>query len=470
MTEVFPENFLWGGALAANQCEGAYLSDGKGMSTVDVLPYADVRERLFNIKPELQEKYFYPSHEAINFYDNYKEDIALMAEMGLKCLRTSIAWSRIFPKGDDESPNEKGLEFYDRLFDELLKYNIEPIITLSHYEMPLHLLKEYGGWKNRKLIGFFEKYAETVFKRYKDKVKYWMTFNEINVIKIMPYLGGGMILNPKDKNYLQDIYQGAHHQFVASAKAVKLCHEIIPGSKIGMMLAGMLSYPKSCLPNDVLENLKHQQSNLFFCDVMIRGKYPRYIERFFEENKIHLDIQESDLDIIASGKVDYLAFSYYMSNVISSQRDESMIGNFSIGEPNPNLEASDWGWQIDEVGLRVYMNQLYDRYQIPLMIVENGLGAVDEFVDGKVHDDYRIDYTRRHLKEISEAIKDGVELLAYTSWGIIDLVSCSTGEMKKRYGFIYVDRDNDGKGDSKRYKKDSFAWYQQVIKTNGREL
>lgn len=463
----FPKDFLWGGAVSAHQCEGAYNEDGKGLCTADVLVCGDYR-RLLEVNTELQEGVYYPSHEAVDFYHRYKEDVAMFAEMGFKAFRTSIAWSRIFPNGDDPEPNEKGLQFYDDLFDELLKYGIEPVVTLSHYELPLNLLKEYGAWENRKLVGFFEKYARTVFERYKGKVKYWMTFNEINTIRLMPYLGGGMILDREDPDFMQRAYQAAHHQFVASSLAVKACHEIIPDAKIGMMLAGALAYPKTCRPEDNMKCLEEGRRTLFFADVQMRGYYPSYMKRFMRENHISIRMEDGDKELLKTYTADYLAFSYYMSSVISaSPEDDSMVGNFSVGETNPYLETSEWGWQIDAVGLRVYLNQLYDRYQKPLFVVENGLGAADHITDGKIEDDYRISYLREHIRQMKEAVDDGVELMGYTPWGCIDLVSCSTGEMKKRYGFIYVDKDNDGKGTLKRMKKKSFDWYRKVIETNG---
>jgi 6-phospho-beta-glucosidase len=472
MNKGFPKEFLWGGALSAHQCEGAYNEDGKGLCTADTLIYGEVRERLFNISTEIKEGFFYPSHEAIDFYHRYKGDVKLLAEMGFKVLRTSIAWSRIFPNGDDETPNEKGLQFYDDLFDELLSYNIQPVITLSHYELPLNLLNKYGAWTNRKLIKFFETYAKTVFQRYKDKVKYWMTFNEINVIKMMAYFGGGMPINRTEPDFLQKVYQAAHHQFVASSLAVKACHEIVPDAKIGMMMAGMLSYPKTCNPNDVWKNIEMERNSLFFSDVMMRGCYPSYIKRYFEENNIHVEMEDGDLGLIKNYPTEFLAFSYYMSSVASTDpEDNKMIGNFSIGVSNPHLDTSEWGWQIDPTGLRIYLNNLYDRYQKPLFIVENGLGAVDTVKeDGNIEDDYRINYLKQHIAAMKEAVKDGVELLGYTPWGCIDLVSASTGEMKKRYGFIYVDKDNEGNGTLNRSRKKSFYWYKKVIATNGENL
>lgn len=464
----FPEGFLWGGAISAHQTEGAYLEEGKGLSTADTLVCGNVMQRLLKIDTNLHDGVYYPSHEAIDFYHKYKEDVSLFAEMGFKALRTSIAWSRIFPNGDDAEPNEQGLAFYDGLFEEMIKHNIQPVITLSHYEMPMHLSKQYGGWQNRELIGFFENYAKTVFKRYKDKVKIWMTFNEINVIRMMPYLAGGMLVDYEDPAFLTKVYQAAHHQFVASSLAIKACHEIIPDAQIGMMLASQLSYPKTCNPSDVWKNAEHERGALFFSDVMIRGYYPHYMTRFFEENHVQLETQPEDFELLQKYTAEFLSFSYYMSSVISNDPQEQITGNFSMGESNPYLKTSEWGWQIDAIGLRILLNQLYDRYQKPLFIVENGLGAMDVLTDDlQIEDDYRIDYLKSHVEAMEDAIKDGVDLMGYLPWGCIDLVSCSTGEMKKRYGFIYVDKDNDGNGTLQRIKKKSFYWYKELIATNG---
>lgn len=471
----FPDNFLWGGATAANQLEGAYREGGKGLSIIDVLPMCDYRFRIM-LEPDKAlteaEGVYYPSHEAIDFYHRYKEDIALFAEMGFKCFRLSIAWSRIFPNGDDEKPNEEGLKFYDDMFDELLKYNIQPVVTISHFETPLALLNNYGGWKNRKLIEFYEKYAKCIFERYKDKVKYWMTFNEINMIAHLPYIGGGVIIG-KDENRKQVIYQAAHHEFVASALAVKACHEIIPDAKIGCMIAGGATYPYSCRPEDVFEAMQKNRISFFFADVQSKGVYPSYAKRLFAENDVNLKMEEGDEELLKKYTVDYIAFSYYSTNAVSTSPEnaEKTGGNIFGGIKNPYLESSEWGWQIDPKGLRYTLNELYDRYQKPLFIVENGLGAVDVLEkDGTINDDYRIKYMNDHLVEAREAVADGVELMGYTSWGCIDLVSASTGEMKKRYGFIYVDKDNEGCGTLKRIPKKSFYWYKDVIATNGESL
>lgn len=416
----------------------------------------------------------YPKRWGSDFYHHYKEDIALMAEMGFKTYRMSIAWSRIFPKGDETVPNEEGLAFYDAVFDELNKNGIEPLVTLSHYEFPIHLVTEYGGWKNRKIVDFFVHYAETVFDRYKGKVKYWLTFNEINILGMTGYLSGGLLFED-GKLDLEEMYQAVHHQFIASSLATKRAHEIDSNNKVGMMLARMESYPATCHPDDVMEAIKKDHENLFFADVQIRGKYPTYMTRFFKENNINLIIEEGDKEILEKYPVEFMSFSYYMSSITRSpknQTDEQKTGgNLILGEANPYLEASDWGWQIDPVGLRVTLNKLYDRYQIPLFIVENGLGAIDKLEeDGSVHDSYRIDYLQKHIEQMYEAIEDGVELMGYTMWGCIDLISASTSEMSKRYGFVYVDDDDQGNGSFDRYKKDSFYWYKDVIANQARNI
>jgi 6-phospho-beta-glucosidase len=466
-TRKFPENFLWGGAVAANQLEGAYQEGGKGLSTADVSPNGIMSP------PDFSMTDFNLYHEGIDFYHTYKEDIALFAELGFKAFRFSIAWSRIFPNGDELQPNEKGLEFYDNVIDELLKYNIEPVVTISHYEMPLGLVKNYGGWKNRQVVNFYERYAKTLFNRYQGKVKYWMTFNEINVLLHAPFTGGGLLFEDGRKNE-QEIYQAAHHQFVASALAVKAGHEIDPDAQIGCMIASMITYPYTSKPEDMYAALSQDRKTLFFSDVQSRGYYPNYFKNELAEKGIQIEMQEGDLEILKEGTVDYIGFSYYMSFVASTapeHNDEKTAGNLLAGVKNPYLEASEWGWQIDPVGLRTVCNMLYDRYEKPLFIVENGLGAVDKLEeDGSINDDYRIDYLEQHIKEMKNAIADGVELIGYTSWGPIDLVSASTAELKKRYGFIYVDRDSEGKGSNKRYKKKSFDWYKNVIATNGEDL
>ncbi|MBN1467222.1 MAG: 6-phospho-beta-glucosidase [Fusobacteriaceae bacterium] len=469
------KDFLWGGAVAANQCEGAYLEDGKGMSLVDILPGGKLRKEALidNPKKALKTKYdFYPSHESIDFYHTYKEDIALFAEMGFKVFRMSISWPRIFPNGDETTPNEKGLEFYDKVFDELKKYNIEPLVTINHFDTPLGLVKDYGGWKNRKLIDFYVNYAKVILERYKGKVKYWLTFNEINMLLHIPFFGGGILIE-EGENELEVKFQSAHHQLVASSLATKIAHEVDTNNMVGCMLAAGDVYYNTCNPKDVWKSIEKNREQYFFIDVQSRGYYPSYTERLFEENNINLKFEDGDKEILKNHTVDFISFSYYSSRLTSADPEELKkleAGNAFASLKNPYLEASEWGWQIDPIGLRVTMNTMYDRYQKPLFIVENGLGAVDVLENETVNDDYRIAYMKEHLKEMIEAVKDGVELLGYTSWGCIDLVSAGTGEMKKRYGFIYVDRDNEGKGTNKRYKKKSFEWYKNVIATNGEEL
>ena len=469
MTIKFPDNFLWGGATAANQFEGAYNEDGKGLSIQDVMPkgiMGSVTEEPTSDNMKLI---------GIDFYHRYKEDIKLFAEMGFKTFRMSIAWSRIFPNGDELEPNEKGLEFYDKVFDELAKYGIEPLVTLSHYETPLHLAKEYDGWTDRRLIGFFERYVRTVFTRYKDKVKYWLTFNEINSALHAPFMSAG-IMTPKEKLSKQDLYQAMHHELVASALAVKIGHEINSEFKIGCMILGIPNYPLTPMPSDVLKAMATDRETLFFGDIHARGTYPKYMNRYFKENNIEIKFAEGDEEILKN-TVDFISFSYYMSSCATAnpEKIKESAGNIIAGVPNPYLKASDWGWQIDPEGLRYILNFYYDRYQKPLFIVENGLGAIDELIEDEngnktVNDDYRIKYLNDHLVQVAEAIEDGVELMGYTTWGCIDLVSASTAELKKRYGFIYVDRNDDGTGTLERYKKKSFNWYKEVIATNGASL
>ena len=464
----FPEGFLWGGAVAANQCEGAYDEDGKGWSIQDVTPQGirgpvTAEPTSDNLKLK-----------GIDFYHRYKEDVKLFAELGFQVFRTSIAWSRIFPNGDDETPNEKGLQFYDDLFDECRKYGIEPLVTISLYETPLHLAEAYNGWANRKLIGFYERYVRTIFTRYKGKVKYWLTFNEINSVLHEPFSSGG-IYTDKTKLSKQDLYQAVHHALVASALAVRIAHEMMPEAKVGCMILSMPIYPLTPAPDDVIAVMHADHQNDFFGDVQVRGAYPGYMKRFFRDNRIEIHMEPEDEEILKN-TVDFVSFSYYMSICETADKTaERGPGNILGGVPNPYLEASEWGWQIDPQGLRFALNRFYDRWQKPLFIVENGLGAVDKLVTGPdgvptVEDDYRIQYMNDHLVQVREAIEDGVDVMGYTAWGCIDLVSASTAEMKKRYGLIYVDRNNDGSGTLARYKKKSFGWYQEIIQSNGESL
>ena len=453
---AFPKGFLWGGAVAANQCEGAYNLDGKGIDIQDIMPCG------ITGAPTAEPTADNLKLTAIDFYHRYKEDIALFAEMGFKVFRTSIAWSRIYPNGDDAEPNEAGLQFYDDLFDECRKYDIEPLVTISHYETPLHLAKAYNGWMNHDLINFYERYVRTIFTRYRGKVKYWLTFNEINSVLHEPLLSGG-ILTPKSELSLQDLYQACHHEFVASALATKIGHEIIPEAQIGCMILAMPTYPLTPAPDDMIAVMRAEHFNDFFGDMHVRGVYPGYMKRYFRENGIEIRATEEELRLLREHTVDFVSFSYYVSIC------EGAGG--TMGDGNL-LGASGWGWQIDPQGLRLVLNRYYDRWQKPLFIVENGLGAKDvpvaDGADGMtVNDDYRIDYLNDHLVQVEEAIADGVPIMGYTTWGCIDLVSASTAQMSKRYGFIYVDRNDDGSGTLARYRKKSFYWYKNVIATNG---
>lgn len=461
--KLFPETFLWGGAIAANQVEGAWQEEGKGPSTSDMQPWGILGETRARTPGTSNIKDI-----AIDFYHRYPADIALFADMGFTCLRISIAWTRIFPNGDETSPNEAGLAFYDKLFDEMAKHNISPLVTLSHYEMPWGLVEQYGGWGNRLTIDFFERYARTVFTRYRDKVKLWLTFNEINMALHAPLTGVGLPENSSEA----EIYQAIHYQLVASARAVRACHEIIPDARIGNMLLGALMYPLSCKPDDVFKAQQENHSWQFFGDVQCRGDYPGYMQRYFRENNIVLEVSQQDREDLRT-TVDFVSFSYYMTGCVTSddELNNQARANILNMVPNPHLKSSEWGWQIDPVGLRTLLNELWDRYQKPLFIVENGFGAKDSLnTDGEIIDDYRISYLNDHLVQVREAIEDGVAVMGYTSWGPIDLVSASKAEMSKRYGFIYVDRDDEGNGTLKRIPKKSYYWYQEVIQSRGAKL
>ncbi|AVD36302.1 glycoside hydrolase family 1 protein [Clostridioides difficile] len=480
----FPEGFLWGGATAANQFEGGWNLGSKGWSVsdvakahfdVDVKDYKsnneittrDIEEGLAHPEDEVN----YPKRHGSDFYHHYKEDIALMAEMGFKTYRMSIAWSRIFPNGDDTEPNEEGLQFYDDVFDELISYGIEPLVTMSHYEPPLNIVLNYDGWYSRQVINMFVRYVETICERYKNKVKYWLTFNEVDSMIRHPYTTGGLVRDRfKDKNFEGVIFQAMHHQFVASALATKICHEIIPNSKVGCMLTKLTYYPYTCRPEDVLAAQQKMRSIYAYSDTQVFGEYPVYLLSYFKNNNIQIVKEEQDDEIMKKYPVDFISFSYYMSSCEAADTTglDVTSGNTLLAVKNPYLEMSEWGWQIDSIGLRISLIELYDRYRKPLFIVENGLGAKDILTeDKKVHDQYRIDYLKEHFKCMLDAIiEDGVELWGYTSWGCIDLVSESTKQMSKRYGYIYVDADDYGKGTYNRYKKDSFYWYKKVIENN----
>lgn len=468
MTELrFPAGFLWGGAIAANQAEGAWNEDGKGPAIADV-----IRGGIVAGAPdqEIDPAKYYPSHQAIDFYHRYKEDLDLFGEMGFKCLRTSIAWSRIFPKGDETEPNEAGLAYYDSLFDEMRANGMEPVVTLSHYETPLHLVRQYGGWSNRALIGFFERYVTVVLKRYASKVRWWMGFNEINLAPLIPLAAAALELPAglTDSEKLSRTYQAAHNMFVASALATKTCHELAPGAQMGAMLNLGGVYPATCEPDDVFAAMQARRRALFFSDVLMRGAYPNYTKRLFDEHGITIEIADGDLDLIARHPADYLAFSYYStSNFRAGMAILGSTGGIR-GEHNPHLEKTAWGWTIDPKGLRYVCNEISDRYGKPMFIVENGYGGHDEIdANGEIHDDARIAYLEAHVRELAEALADGCPVLGYTWWGPIDIVSAGTGEMRKRYGFVYVDKDNEGKGTLERRRKKSFGRYSEIISTNG---
>ena len=481
MVKKFPEGFLWGGAVAANQYEGGWNEGGKGVSVsdcarhhldVDVQDYAkqnEISTKEILEAMESDDTSLYPKRHGSDGYHHYKEDIKLFADMGFKMFRMSISWSRIYPKGIEETPNQEGIEFYRDVFKELRKYNIEPLVTIHHFDTPIYLVEKYGDWQDRQYIEFFVKYCKTVFTEYKGLVKYWLTFNEINnTLNVINMFGNGTT-NEDYKKRLTHL----HYQFVASAKAVKLGHEIDPENKIGCMICGITYYPLTSDPEDILFNRSKWEKGIFYCgDVQCKGKYPTYAKRLWKEHNVKLDITEQDLEELKKGTVDMYTFSYYMSQAVTThENDDAVSGNMSFGVRNPYLQYSDWGWALDPKGLRYYLEMIYDRYEKPLMVVENGLGAYDTVEeDGSIHDNYRIEYYRAHIEEMAKAIEDGVDLIGYTTWGCIDLVSAGTGEMRKRYGFIYVDKHDDGTGDLSRRPKDSFYWYKKVIESNGTDL
>ncbi|WP_269669383.1 6-phospho-beta-glucosidase [Mammaliicoccus sciuri] len=468
--KYFPENFLWGGAIAANQTEGAWDKDGRGISNIDLIPHGTKRQdiKLGYKKGELNQNEYYPSHTGIDFYHHYKEDIALLAEMGLKVFRTSISWSRIYQNGDEEMPNQAGINYYKDLFKACKQHGMELLVTLAHFDIPMSIVEKYNGWKNRETIDLYIKFAETCFNNFGEYVNYWIPFNEINVVLHSPFSGGGLYFDDSE-NREEILYQAAHYMLVASAKAVRSCHRITPQAKIGCMIAGGSFYPYSCNPEDVWQSMNDERTNTFFVDVQAKGKYPYYMDSFFKNKGINIEIDESDKEILKE-TVDFVAFSYYASrtSIADISRVEKNEGNVIVSAKNPYLKMSDWGWVIDPLGLRITMNQIYERFEKPLFVVENGLGAKDEIeADGTIQDDYRIDYMKQHIEAMYDGIQDGVPLLGYISWGIIDLVSASTGEMSKRYGMIYVDKDDAGSGTLERRKKKSFDWYKKVIQQNG---
>lgn len=468
----FPEGFLWGGAISANQAEGAWREGGRGISNIDMIPHGRNRMAIkLGQKSDirLEESAYYPSHDGIDFYHRYKEDIGELAEMGIKVFRTSIAWTRIFPTGNEEEPNPEGIRFYRSLFEECRKYGMEILVTLSHFDVPMGLVELCGSWRSRDMIGYYVKYAKVCFREFGDLVKYWITFNEINIVLHSPFSGAGLAF-AEGENPDQVKYQAAHHMLVASAATVKCFHEKKTGGQIGCMLAGGSFYPYSCDPKDVWQAMGQDRENLMFIDVQVRGYYPGYARAMFREKGIEIAMEDGDEEILRNNTVDYVSFSYYASrcSAASLEGKEANMGNVVRSVKNPYLELSKWGWAIDPLGLRITMNQLYDRYQKPMFIVENGLGAQDKIeADGSIQDDYRIDYLAKHINAVREGIADGVPTIGYIAWGVIDLVAASTGEMSKRYGMIYVDRQDDGSGTLERRRKKSFGWYKHVIETNG---
>lgn len=486
----FPKNFLWGGAIAANQCEGAWLEDGKQPNVTDVLvgimnkPDLKWNEQTSKWEMALDPNKAYLSHEAIDFYHRYKDDLKLMAGMGFNTFRTSIAWGRIFPNGNETIPNEAGLAYYDDLINTMIELGMEPVITLSHYETPLYLLTEFGGWSNPKLIEYWTNYVTTVFTRYKGKVKYWLTFNEVNNMRHNSFVAAGILsLNPIDKENPclisdQEKWQGYYNLCVANALTVKICSEIDPQAKVGCMLTSscVANYPYDCHPDSVFGALNYQRfAHFYFGDPFCLGEIPGYVKRYWREHDCAPQMDEEGLALIKKYTVAFFALSYYRSSTV----DQEMAKNLSIkgdtggilGRKNPHLQETEWGWPIDPKGLRYVLNVLHDRYHLPLLIVENGIGLNESLDDkGQLDDPERMKYVEAHLKEVHEAILDGCDVFGYQYWGPIDLVSAGTGEMKKRYGFIYVDRHNDGTGTLKRYIKNSYYRYKEIIESNGEVL
>lgn len=489
----FPKGFYWGGATAANQCEGGWNEGGRGPAKTDVITGGTAHSPRFGTlldkdgnkvkiptmghmspAPEgctwhVFDDELYPNHIGCDFYHHYKEDIALFAEMGFKMYRFSMSWSRFFPKGYEDTPNQEGIEFYRNVLLELKKYNIEPLVTISHYDIPLGIEVDKGGFANKEVIEYFKNYCRVIFTEYKGLVKYWLTFNEINCLTMMP-----MFVPNCDRKVVQDAYQQLHNQFVSSAHAVIMAHEIDPEYKVGCMIAGICAYPLTCDPEDQVAAQREMQDAFWYCgDVQCRGAYGAYAPRVWKKFGIELNWAEGEEEILKKGKVDFYSYSYYQSACVTTHTDaEQGQGNLFMGAKNEYLKYSDWGWSTDPLGLRYTLNEIYNRYQIPVMIVENGLGAIDVLEeDGSCHDPYRIEYLRQHIEAMSDAInEDGVDLIAYTTWGCIDLVSAGTGEMRKRYGFIYVDLDDELKGTLARSRKDSFFWYKKCIASNGEDL
>ena len=479
----FPENFLWGGATANAQYEGGFNEGGRGLSQLDFCECVGKNKGSTAFSHELtyerflhnekyQDEMNLPFRRGTDFYHRYKEDIALMAKLGAKTFRLSISWCRIFPTGEETQPNQEGLDFYHNVFRELHKYHIEPLVTMIHYEVPVALVEKYNGWESPKLVDLFVKYGKTLIDEYKDEVKYWITFNEINWTVVTPYSSAGVFTSRSKKNRLSAMHQALHHQLVASALLVKYCHKVSPSAKIGLMIGKFMIYPMTCKPEDVANAYKESRLNTFYYDVSVRGAYPKWLYKYYQDYAIDIDWYPDYEKILAGDSIDYIAIAYYSSNVVDASIDSAEEkDNLLVSPPNPHLMRTAWGSQIDPMGLTISLEQLYDQYQKPIFVVENGIGAFDTITqDHQVHDAYRIEFHREYVKAMQKAIDDGVELLGYTTWGIIDLVSASGGQMCKRYGFVYVDADDDGKGTYDRFPKDSFYWYQKCIATGGDDL
>lgn len=466
----FPDGFLWGAATSAYQVEGAALEDGKKKSQQDIL----------NIKPGLCD-----ASVASDHYHRYKEDVALMKELGMNCYRFSIAWARIFPDGVGEA-NPKGVAFYHNLIDELLANGITPIPTLYHYDMPMTLVEKYDGWISRQSVADYEYYAKFVISEYGPKVKYWLTINEQSII--VQYWTQKCLIPEQYLNDPQIKYQINHHMNLAHAISCKLVHELVPGGQVGAAIGYSPIYPLSCKSED---NMAAQNANdlrnYFYTDVYFQGHYNKAAFCYLEKNGLAPRMEPGDEALFKEGYSDFLALNYYSSDTatmppkdakrrmsgynptgIKGQMEgfETQPGFYMLAQ-NPTLETTDWDWTIDPMGLQYILRDLYTRYNKPLMITENGMGAYDKMdEDGKIHDEYRISYLKEHIKAMKHAMNEGVEVISYNPWSFIDLISTSNG-FKKRYGFVYVNRTDDDLKDLNRYKKESFYWYQKVIKSNG---
>ena len=470
------EDFLWGGSIAAHQCEGAWREGGKGTAIMDLVTSGS-HEVPREICKEIEDGKYYPSHKGIDFYHRYREDIGLFAQMGFKALRISVDWSRIYPLGDEETPNEEGIRYYTDVVDELRRHGIEPIITLYHFELPYHLVTEYGSWTNRKGIDFYLRYCGTMFKALKGKVRYWVTFNEMNHIDpatqasdIFTYMIAGLKFSEME-DPARTLATVGYNMTVAGVKAVELGHRIDPENQIGCVFGLQPVYAYDCRPGNAFRAFQEMYRDFYQADAMCMGCFPRYKRKEYEKMGIFLDGVEEDAESFKNGVIDFIGVNYYSSSVghhDGEDGEETLFG----GIQNPYLKQSRWGWAIDPEGLRYLLNAVYRKYGKPLIVTENGLGAVDTLKeDGTVDDSYRIEYLRLHLEQLKLAVEeDDVGCFGYLMWGPIDLVSATTGEMKKRYGFIYVDQDDDGSGSGTRHAKESFYWFKETIGSNGGNL